>query len=37
MASIKELTDRKPWINWVIFLATVVIVFYNRVICFINN
>jgi len=27
MASIKELTDRKPWINWVIFLATVVIVF----------
>jgi len=27
MASIKELSEKKPWLNWVIFIVTVVIVF----------
>lgn len=27
MTSIKELTAKKPWLNWVIFLTTVVVVF----------
>ena len=27
MASIKELSEKKPWLNWVIFLATIVVVF----------
>jgi nitrite reductase (cytochrome c-552) len=27
MASIKELSEKKPWINWVIFIATILLVF----------
>lgn len=27
MASIKELSEKKPWLNWVIFIATVLVVF----------
>ncbi len=27
MKSIRELTEKKPWINWVIFFSTVVVVF----------
>ncbi|MBE0662026.1 MAG: ammonia-forming cytochrome c nitrite reductase [Bacteroidales bacterium] len=27
MASIKELSAKKPWLNWVIFVATIVVVF----------
>jgi nitrite reductase (cytochrome c-552) len=27
MASIKEISEKKPWLNWVIFLATIVVVF----------
>ncbi len=27
MTSIKEVTAKKPWLNWVIFLATIVVVF----------
>jgi nitrite reductase (cytochrome c-552) len=27
MASIKELSEKNPWLNWVIFLVTVVVVF----------
>ncbi len=28
MKSIKELTTKRPWLNWLIFLATVVVVFF---------
>jgi nitrite reductase (cytochrome c-552) len=27
MKTIREITERKPWLNWVIFFATVIIVF----------
>jgi nitrite reductase (cytochrome c-552) len=27
MATIKELSERRPWINWVLFFGTVLIVF----------
>ena len=27
MATIKELSEKKPWLNWVLFFGTVVIVF----------
>lgn len=28
MKSIREITEKKPWLNWVIFVATVVVVFF---------
>jgi nitrite reductase (cytochrome c-552) len=28
MATIKELSEKRPWLNWVIFLATIVVVFF---------